>query len=291
MKGDILGRRYLLICLLSHVALAFFAVQVHAECFNDTYTFSIFHDYSVNEAWTQCLADIPVDLVAESAEIELRARVKNWGYYPDQQDLLSSNTNVFNLSEGFVCSLTPSTHPNSSEFSTIVCSLKPHQIQWLLDDNCLNLAMVTYGGTYNLDYSTLTVCGSVPSENPGIDIEKATNGYDADISPGPSILEGDQVEWTYVVTNTGDVVLSNITVTDDQGVTADCTQSSLVPGGSMTCSGSGTAVEGQYTNVGTATGVSPKGTSVMDADPSHYYGESKSQGKVSPAIPLLLLED
>ena len=155
----------------------------------------------------------------------------------------------------------------------------------------MNLAMVTYGGTYNLDYSTLTVCGSVPSENPGIDIEKASNGYDADISPGPSILEGDQVEWTYVVNNTGDVVLSSITVTDDQGVTIDCPQSSLAPGASMTCSGSGTVVAGQYTNVGSATGVSPKGTSVMDTDPSHYYGEAKSQGRVSPGIPLLLLED
>ena len=106
-----------------------------------------------------------------------------------------------------------------------------------------------------------------------------------------TVIAGASVTVYYTVTNTGDVVLSNITVTDDQGVTVDCTQSSLVPGSSMTCSGSGTAVAGQYANVGTATGGSPKGTSVMDADPSHYYGEAKSQGKVSPGIPLLLLED
>lgn len=287
MKG-----RYLLTYLLSYAALVLFAVQVHAECYNGTGFFDPYEAYSRDVTWRQCLADIPVDFVAESAEIELKARVKNWGWhYPKLQDLLSSNTNIFNIPENFVCSLTPSTHPEENEFYTIVCSLQPHQIQWLLDDNCLYFKMDTYGGTYYLGYSTLTVCGSVPSENPGIDIEKDTNGYDADISPGPSILEGDQVEWTYVVTNTGDVVLSNITVTDDQGVTVDCTQSSLVPGSSMTCSGSGTAVAGQYANVGTATGGSPKGTSVMDADPSHYYGEAKSQGKVSPGIPLLLLED
>ena len=282
-------RKYLLTCLIFYAAPAFFAVQVHAECYNDTYTFSIFEVHYENEAWTQCVADIPVDLEVESAEITLRARVQNWGYYPLQQDILCSNTYLFNLPEGLICSLTDLTHPNSSEFYPIVCSLKPHQIQWLLDDNCINLAMVTYGGAYYLDYSTLKVCGAVPSENPGIDIEKATNGYDADVSPGPSIVEGDQVEWTYVVTNTGDVVLSNITVTDDQGVEADCPQSTLAPGGSMTCSASGAAVEGQYTNVGTATGVSPKGTSVMDTDPSHYYGESKRS--VLPGIPLLLLED
>jgi hypothetical protein len=268
-----------------------FTVEAYADCYNDTYTFSIYHDYSVNEAWTQCVADLPVDLVAESAEITLRARVRDWGYYPKEQDLLCSNTNVFSLTEGFLCSLTDSTHPNDTNFFTIACSLKPHQIQWLLDDTCINLAMVTYGGTYNLDYSTVTVCGSVPPENPGIDIEKATNGSDADESPGPSIDEGDQVEWTYVVTNIGEVELSDITVTDDQGVEVDCPQSTLAPGSSMICSGSGTAVEGQYTNVGTATGVSPKGASVMDTDPSNYYGEAKSQGSFLPGIQLLFEDE
>jgi len=267
-------------------------VQVHAECYNGTGFFDPHDPYFEDVTWRHCLANIPVDLVAESAKIELSARVSYWGWhYPRLKDLLSSNTDVFNLTENFVCSLTPSTHPDPNEFYTIVCSLQPHQIQWLLDDNCLYFKMDTYAGTYYLDYSTLTVCGSVPPENPGIDIEKATNGDDADISPGPSIPEGDQVEWTYVVTNTGEVDLSNITVTDDQGVTVDCPQSSLVPGSSMTCSGSDTALAGQYTNVGTATGVSPKGTSVMDTDPSHYYGEAKSQGKVSPGIPLLLLDE
>jgi len=149
--------------------------------------------------------------------------------------------------------------------------------------------MDPYTGTYYLDYSSVTVCGSVPPENPAIDIEKATNGDDADESPGLTIPEGDQVAWTYVVTNTGDVVLSNVTVTDDQGVEVDCPQSTLAPGSSILCSGSGTAVAGQYTNVGTATGVSPQGTSVTDTDPSHYYGEAKRS--VLPSIPLLLLED
>jgi hypothetical protein len=92
-----------------------------------------------------------------------------------------------------------------------------------------------------------------------------------------------------VVTNTGDLILSNVTVTDDQGVEVDCPQSTLAPGTSILCRGSGTAVAGQYKNIATATGVSPKGTSVMDTDPSHYYGEPKRS--VLPGIPLLLLED
>ena len=51
---------------------------------------------------------------------------------------------------------------------------------------------------------------------PGIDIEKATNGEDADAPPGPFISVGGTVTWTYVVTNTGNEALNGITVTDNQ---------------------------------------------------------------------------
>ncbi|MDJ0597351.1 MAG: SdrD B-like domain-containing protein [Crocosphaera sp.] len=54
---------------------------------------------------------------------------------------------------------------------------------------------------------------------PSIDIEKFTNGVDAD-SPdeAPEILAGDTVTWTYEVTNTGEVDFdeSEVVVTDDQ---------------------------------------------------------------------------
>ncbi len=90
--------------------------------------------------------------------------------------------------------------------------------------------------------------------NPAIDIEKATSGHDADEAPGPSIVTGATVEWTYVVTNTGNVPLSNVAVTDDQGVVVSCAQDVLAPGESMTCVASGTAQSGQYANVGTAAG-------------------------------------
>ena len=38
---------------------------------------------------------------------------------------------------------------------------------------------------------------------PAIDIEKATNGQDADTPTGPTIQAGADVTWTYVITNTG----------------------------------------------------------------------------------------
>jgi hypothetical protein len=117
---------------------------------------------------------------------------------------------------------------------------------------------------------------SVPATGaiqPSIDIEKATNGHDADSAPGPTIPNGEPVQWTYVVTNTGQDPLTDVTVTDNQGVAVSCPLTTLEPGESMTCTGQGTAEPGQYSNVGTASGTDPDGNVVEDADPSHYFSE------------------
>ncbi len=57
--------------------------------------------------------------------------------------------------------------------------------------------------------------------DPDIDIEKFTNGVDADTeAEAPLIAPGDPVTWTYKVTNTGSVPFpfDQVSVTDDQGV-------------------------------------------------------------------------
>ncbi len=115
-----------------------------------------------------------------------------------------------------------------------------------------------------------------PPSEPAIDIEKATNGEDADEPTGPWIVAGDPVEWTYVVTNTGDVDLSDVTVVDDQGVAVTCPQDTLAVAESMTCTANGTAEQGQYANLGTTEGTAPDGTVVTDEDPSHYYGADRT---------------
>lgn len=116
---------------------------------------------------------------------------------------------------------------------------------------------------------------------PGIDIEKATDGQDADDPSGPLIGAGGTVRWTYVVTNTGGVALSDVTVTDDKvdDTDIDCAGSGsnvlpgpLAPGASVTCIATGTATEGQYANTGTVTGLDPARVQVSDNDPSHYFG-------------------
>jgi uncharacterized repeat protein (TIGR01451 family) len=109
---------------------------------------------------------------------------------------------------------------------------------------------------------------------PGINIEKATNGIDADTPPGVSVNAGETVTWTYVVTNTGHVPLTGISVTDNRLGAVDCPESSLAVGASMTCTATGTATPGQYSNIGSVIGTPPAGEAVLDSDPSHYLATS-----------------
>lgn len=90
--------------------------------------------------------------------------------------------------------------------------------------------------------------------NPKVEIEKATNGIDADEAPGVNVAAGTDIEWTYVVANTGNTALANVHVTDDQGVVVSCAGGNPIalmrPGQKVTCSGNGVAEPGQYKNIG-----------------------------------------
>lgn len=119
-----------------------------------------------------------------------------------------------------------------------------------------------------------------------VKIEKSTNGEDADEAPGPTVLVGSAIAWTYVVTNTGTLNLTNIVVVDDRGVTVNCGgQTSLAPAQSMTCTGSGVAILGQYRNVGTVTATWSGGT-VTDDDASHYFGQAPDDEEEGPKVQL-----
>jgi uncharacterized repeat protein (TIGR01451 family) len=106
----------------------------------------------------------------------------------------------------------------------------------------------------------------------GVAIKKLTNGQDASSMPGPYIMEGDPVTWTYIVTNTGNITLTTVTVTDSKGEQVSCDESSLGRDSVMTCTASGTAGSGQYSNTGQVTATPLFGPDVMNSDPSHYFG-------------------
>ncbi len=113
--------------------------------------------------------------------------------------------------------------------------------------------------------------------NPAIDIEKHTNGYDADHPRGPYLNLGDTVTWEYIVTNTGDVTLSNIVVNDDKIGPITLPKTTLVPGESMTGTNTSTVTDyGQYENEAEVTG-DYNAITVSDMDPSHYYCEPPTE--------------
>lgn len=120
--------------------------------------------------------------------------------------------------------------------------------------------------------ATLTTVAGTPPPVPSIHIKKYTNGDDADLAPGPTITVGGAVHWTYIVSNTGNTALSNVTVVDSKGVSVTCPKNALALAETMTCTGNGTATLGQYENTGTTCGFSPLSVKVCDDDPSHYKG-------------------
>ena len=126
-----------------------------------------------------------------------------------------------------------------------------------------NTAQAHANGTdSNFDDETVTAI-----QNPAIAIVKRTNGSD-----GLSILVGNQITWRYYVTNTGNVTLSKIAVSDDQGVSVSCPKTTLGVSESMTCTATGTAAAGQYNNIGTVNASDPQGDPATDNDPSSYFG-------------------
>lgn len=121
------------------------------------------------------------------------------------------------------------------------------------------------GGTMYSDTDTATVNVDAPA--PAITISKLTNGGDS-----LTILVGTPITWTYLVTNTGDRDLHDVYVTDSESLTVVCPGSTLTKnGGSMTCSATGTAIVGNYANVGTVYGTY-NSTQVTASDSSSYFG-------------------
>ncbi|MFL6198946.1 MAG: hypothetical protein ACJ76J_07205 [Thermoanaerobaculia bacterium] len=137
-----------------------------------------------------------------------------------------------------------------------------------------NLGTVTATDTVGDPVTASDPSSYFGTTQPGISIETAVNGNDADSPAGPQIPAGSPVSFSYVVTNTGNTALAGIQVTDSKGLALSCPTTTLQPNESMTCTASGTAQSGQFSSVGTATGTGACGQQVSDTDPVNYYGTS-----------------
>lgn len=127
--------------------------------------------------------------------------------------------------------------------------------------------------------------------NPSIDVEKyistdiGQTWIDADTpEAGPDVYVGDQIKYKFVVTNTGDVTLTNITLSDSNydlssGFNVIPITDPLPPGASFEGilwyidGGAIRALEGQQTNTATATG-DYGGITYFDTDDANYFGMS-----------------
>jgi uncharacterized repeat protein (TIGR01451 family) len=115
-----------------------------------------------------------------------------------------------------------------------------------------------------------------------ISIDNGNSWLDAETAPGPSVNEGTALQFKFVVTNTGNVSLSNLTLFDsDFNVSAVVKKDPLHPEESFQYILTGiTAVAGQHENTATATG-SYGGFVYSDTDKAHYAGVKAGAPSIS----------
>ena len=140
--------------------------------------------------------------------------------------------------------------------------------------------------THGANTTTWLPTTPAPAEQPAINIVKQVNGVDANTATGPILAVGSTATFTYIVTNTGNVPLSNVSVVDDNGTpgTPGDNFSPTFTGGDTNSNGLLDVTEtwtfsaarivgaGQYTNIASASGKSPANTTVTDTDPANYFG-------------------
>ena len=123
--------------------------------------------------------------------------------------------------------------------------------------------------------NSASVLVSADSCTPGIKLLKRTNGADINNDPLPVItfMNGNpmsEVMWTYEVTNTSNVDLTDVVVVDDKE--GEICRIGLLPAGATEiCSRPGTPITGKYANIATATG-KYNNQPVSDIDTSGYVG-------------------
>lgn len=117
---------------------------------------------------------------------------------------------------------------------------------------------------------------------PDLKLDKFTNGYDADSTPGIQI--GDSVKWNYVITNTGNVPLTNISLMDDKEGIISCPKDTLEVGESIECEHIGVVEYGYYENIANISGEF-NGFEVYAEDKGVYYGFEEGDDWTPVAVP------
>ncbi len=149
-----------------------------------------------------------------------------------------------------------------------------------------NLPIAGYDTAYNNCADVVVSAGETETctitnddqPNPAIDVEKyvsADGGVtwdDADTAPGLYLLSAVSPQFKFVVTNSGDAALTNISLTDSDFDLSSCTvPATLAKAASFKCTITAAWAAGQHTDTATAAGAYGT-TTYEDTDDANYYG-------------------
>ena len=141
-----------------------------------------------------------------------------------------------------------------------------------LDYSGLAFIASSTAGPGDENYSlTLTITPS--SLEPGIFVQKFINANSTSTYlPGVIVPENSAMNISYIVTNTGNVTLTNITVTDDQGYVITHPTTTLDPDLYMTCTATAAAptINQQHKDIGTVIGTTLYDASTATASATAY---------------------
>jgi CshA-type fibril repeat protein len=134
---------------------------------------------------------------------------------------------------------------------------------------------------YDVNYDC-TDMGIYIEPKPKIDIEKSTNGVDADSEAEAVLVDfGSEIRWSYTISNRGNVVLKSISASDVKTGKISCPKSMLGIGESMECRvKKSKAVEGLYSDTAKVVAQTEQGAEVKDSDLSYYRGSQEPKPKI-----------
>lgn len=178
-----------------------------------------------------------------------------------------------------------------SQEVTVTCpefSLAPGAVM-----TCTAQAVATAGQHTNTATATATTsCGTVSDsatsyylgiDGAGLGLVVELNGSAASSSPGLTLAVGTPLTWEYAVGNSGDLAVYDIELSDTQGNTASCSDTSLEAGDSMVCLVRGVAVACQATVTATVSGETALGGAVSATGTSYYFGQEDASVSIDTA--------